>query len=398
MNIVIQKFGGSSVSTLDRIKTVASIIENTVLSGNRVVSVVSAMGNHTNELMSEAKSIDPFPNDRDLDLLLSAGERISMSLLSIAIRARGIKTLSLTGSQSGIITDDNHGKAKIHSIRADRIHTGIEQFPVIIVAGFQGVSQNTKDVTTLGRGGSDLTAIALAHSLNASKCELYKDVDGICTADPRTVPNAQKVDQISWKNMTHLSIGGASVLHTRAASLAQRFKIAIEFKNTFTPNQAGTTVKTEVSNHETFITKKTNQILIQIYFKKDKTPLMRCSHFLEKMGLAPAVFEVHYESGAYRLTFIVPHLVEEQLFRFLEIQVSTQEILRYHIEHKLASIALVGDSLGKLSRNTIRLIEHVEKNHFQAFFSSSLITILVPEYLAKKTMGDLHEILNGTQK
>lgn len=213
MGIVVQKYGGSSVADLDRIQRVADRVAATRAAGHGVVVVVSAMGDTTDELLGLARRVTENPSRRELDMLLSAGERISMALLSLALNARGVPALSFTGSQSGIITNDVHTNARIVEVRPYRVQDELAQGKVVIVAGYQGVSYK-KEVTTLGRGGSDTTAVALAAALDAERCEIYSDVDGVYSADPRQVPEARRLAEISYEEMQELAeaeIGRAHV-------------------------------------------------------------------------------------------------------------------------------------------------------------------------------------------
>lgn len=264
--LVVQKYGGTSVGSIDRIKHVARHIAESVQRGDNVVAVISAMGDQTDELLSMAHAISSNPPRRELDMLLTAGERIAMALVSIALNDIGQKAVSLTGSQSGIITDTVHGNARISRIGAHRIEENLATGQVVIIAGFQGVSAESKEITTLGRGGSDLSAIALAATLNARVCQLYKDVDGVCSADPRLVPHAQILKSISWDAMTEMAWAGASVLHPRGAHLAQKFKIPVEIRSSFHLDRPGTLVFGS-ETMERFvvqaITHKTNMTLIK---------------------------------------------------------------------------------------------------------------------------------------
>lgn len=239
MGLVVQKYGGTSVATIERIKAVAEHVHATVRSGAQAVVVVSAMGQQTDELLDLALQISKNPPRRELDMLLTVGERISMSLLSIALHQRGVPSVSLTGSQSGILTDEVHGNARIQTVLGDRIKAGLSRQNVIIVAGFQGMSAQSKEITTLGRGGSDLTAVALAHALKADSCEIYKDVDGVFSADPRDVPSAKLIRNLSWDEMSDLCWGGSSVIHARALFLAQKFQIPIEVRSSFNLDRPG---------------------------------------------------------------------------------------------------------------------------------------------------------------
>ena len=237
MGIVVQKYGGSSVADAAGIKRVAQRIVNTRKAGHDVVVVVSAMGDTTDELRDLAEQVTPLPPPRELDMLLTAGERISMALVAMAIAQLGHKAQSFTGSQAGVITDSVHGKAKIIDITPGRIENAVKDGAIAIVAGFQGVSQDTKDVTTLGRGASDTTAVALAAALGADVCEIYSDVDGVFTADPRIVPAARKLDRVSHEEMLEMAASGAKILHLRCVEYARRYDMPIHVRSSFSQTE-----------------------------------------------------------------------------------------------------------------------------------------------------------------
>jgi aspartate kinase len=239
VGIVVQKYGGSSVADATGIKRVAQRIVSTRRAGHDVVVVVSAMGDTTDELRDLAEQVTPLPPPRELDMLLTAGERISMALLAMAIAQLGHKAQSFTGSQAGVITDSAHGRAKIIDITPGRIEASIRDGAIAIVAGFQGVSQDTKDITTLGRGASDTTAVALAAALGAEVCEIYTDVAGVFTADPRIVPTARKLDRVSTEEMLELAASGAKILHLRCVEYARRYDVPIHVRTSF-DTQTGT--------------------------------------------------------------------------------------------------------------------------------------------------------------
>ncbi|MFL5320095.1 MAG: aspartate kinase [Myxococcaceae bacterium] len=232
MPIVVQKFGGSSVADVEKIRKVARRVKEKRDSGYQVVVVVSAMGDTTDELLQLAKQVSPDPPRRELDMLLTCGERISMALLSMALNESGVQAISFTGSQSGIITNDAHAQARIVEVRPYRIFDELSNGKVVIVAGYQGVSYK-REVTTLGRGGSDTTAVALAAALNAEACEIYSDVDGVFSADPRVVPDAKKLAELSHDEMQELATAGAKVLNAQAVEFAKSRGIVILAKSTF---------------------------------------------------------------------------------------------------------------------------------------------------------------------
>ena len=242
MGIVVQKYGGSSVADASGVKRVAQRIVATKREGHDVVVVVSAMGDTTDELLDLANQVSPLPSPRELDMLLTAGERISMALLAMAITNLGHEARSFTGSQAGVITDSAHGKAKIIDVTPGRIEQAVAEGAIAIVAGFQGVSQSSKDITTLGRGGSDTTAVALAAALGAEVCEIYTDVDGVFTADPRILPGAaRRIPMISYEEMLELAASGAKILHLRCVEYARRHNMAIHVRSSFS-HKTGTWV------------------------------------------------------------------------------------------------------------------------------------------------------------
>ncbi|WP_330344862.1 aspartate kinase [Streptomyces longwoodensis] len=244
MGLVVQKYGGSSVADAEGIKRVAKRIVEAKKNGHQVVAVVSAMGDTTDELIDLAEQVSPIPAGRELDMLLTAGERISMALLAMAIKNLGHNAQSFTGSQAGVITDSVHNKARIIDVTPGRIRDSLDVGNIAIVAGFQGVSQDTKDITTLGRGGSDTTAVALAAALDAEVCEIYTDVDGVFTADPRVVKKAKKIDWISFEDMLELAASGSKVLLHRCVEYARRYNIPIHVRSSFSGLQ-GTWVSSE---------------------------------------------------------------------------------------------------------------------------------------------------------
>jgi aspartate kinase len=247
MALVVQKYGGSSVADAEGIKRVAKRIVATRQAGNQVVVVVSAMGDTTDELIDLANQVTPAPPGRELDMLLTSGERISMALLAMAIATLGMEARSFTGSQAGVITDDVHGRARIIDVTPGRISSAIGEGAIPIVAGFQGVSQTTKDITTLGRGGSDTTAVALAAALHADVCEIYTDVDGVFTEDPRLVAGARRIARISYEEMLEMAACGAKVLMPRCVEYARRYGLPIHVRSSFS-DKIGTWVSQQSGN------------------------------------------------------------------------------------------------------------------------------------------------------
>ncbi|MEP6666684.1 MAG: aspartate kinase [Nocardioidaceae bacterium] len=290
MGIVVQKYGGSSVADAQGIKRVAQRIVATKKAGNDVCVVVSAMGDTTDELRDLAEQVSPLPPGRELDMLLTAGERISMALLAMAIANLGQTARSFTGSQAGVITDSAHGRAKIIDITPGRIENALAQGDVAIVAGFQGVSMDTKDITTLGRGASDTTAVALAAALKAGVCEIYTDVDGIFTADPRIVPTARQIPRVSYEEMLELCASGAKVLHLRCVEYARRYNVRIHVRSSFS-QKTGTWV-TDSSEVETV-----EQAIISGVAHDRSEAKITVVGVPDKVGEAARIFEALATSG-----------------------------------------------------------------------------------------------------
>ena len=248
MSLIVQKFGGSSVADADKLRNVARIITDTYKKGNRVVAVLSAQGDTTDDLIEKAREINPRASKREMDMLLSTGEQISCSLCAMAIEAMGVPVVSLTGWQAGFRTNSGYGNARIKRVRAERIEEELDKNRIVIVTGFQGINKYS-DITTLGRGGSDTSAVAIAAALHADLCQIYTDVDGVYTADPRCVKGARKLDEITYDEMLELATLGAQVLHNRSVEMAKRYGVNLEVLSSFS-GKSGTKVKEVVKKME----------------------------------------------------------------------------------------------------------------------------------------------------
>src|SRR5437867_3513057 len=272
MALIVQKYGGTSVANTDRIKNVAARVAKYRAKGDQIVVIVSAMSGVTDNLITLAKEIMPLPNEREMDVLLATGEQTTIALTAIALHAMGLPAVSLTGAQAGIVTDGVHTKAKIQNITPKRIHELLDEGHVVIVAGFQGQT-NEGQITTLGRGGSDLTAIALAAALKADLCQIYTDVDGVYTADPRVVPGAKKLKEISYDEMLELASRGAKVMQSRSVEFAKKFGVVFEVRSSLNDNP-GTIVKEETANMEGVVVRGVsldkNQAKVTIVAVSDK--------------------------------------------------------------------------------------------------------------------------------
>jgi aspartate kinase len=291
--LVVQKYGGSSVADADGIKRVAQRIVATRKAGHSVVVVVSAMGDTTDELLDLAAQVSPLPPGRELDMLLTAGERISMALLAMAIANLGLEARSFTGSQAGVITDSTHGKARIIDVTPGRITGALADGAIPIVAGFQGVSQNSKDVTTLGRGGTDTTAVALAAALEADICEIYTDVDGVFTADPRIVRTARRIPWISYEEMLEMAACGAKILQLRCVEYARRYGMPIHVRSSFS-NRTGTTISE--ANEETEAAGVEQAIISGVAHDRSEAKITVAA-VPDKVGVAAQIFRIVAAAG-----------------------------------------------------------------------------------------------------
>ena len=362
MGLIVAKFGGSSVADAAGILRVAKRIVDIKRAGHQVVAVVSAMGDTTDDLIDLAQQVSPNPPSRELDMLLTAGERISMAVLAMAINDLGFEARSYTGSQAGLITDSAHGKARIVDVTPGRIQEALHENAIPIVAGFQGVSQDTKDITTLGRGGSDLTAVALAAALYADVCEIYTDVDGIFSADPRIAPKARQVPRITYDEMMELAAAGAKVLHLRCVEYAKRFDLPIHVRSSFSDKE-GTFVIADLDNQSKL------EKLSKVGAIMEQPIIAGVAHDLgdakitvvgvpDRPGMAAAIFQavanaginmdmivqnasVH-KSSATDLTFTCPRgdaAKAELALRRIEKEVPFQDI---ETDDDIAKISLVG--------------------------------------------------------
>ena len=345
MAIVVQKFGGTSLADSERIKAVADRVESTRRNGDDVVVVVSAMGETTDQLVALAAELSDDPSPREMDMLLSAGERISMALLAITLNSRGIPAVSYTGSQAGILTDSSHGSAKILDIQGTRVRDSLAEGRVVIVAGFQGVDPESKEVTTLGRGGSDATAVALAAALGADTVEIYTDVDGVFTADPRIVPDATKLVEVPFDEMLELSAGGAGVVMSRAVEFGRRFEIPIHVRSSFHDGE-GTWIRESAME----------QAIVSGIAHDRSEAKVTVNRVPDRPGVAAALFGALAEAGvnvdmivqnvshdgSTDISFTVPriHVAEaERISKHIAVDIGAQSV---DVDTDVAKISLVG--------------------------------------------------------
>lgn len=345
--LIVQKYGGTSVANVERIKSVAERVSEAVKKGNKVVVVVSAMAGETDKLINTAYQITQNPSEREMDLLLSSGERITSALTAMAIEELGHKAIALTGRQMGIFTDAVHTKAKIERIAGDRAKNALDEGYVVVVAGFQGITE-TEDVTTLGRGGSDLSAVAIAHALNADLCEIYTDVDGVYTADPRIVPNAKKLDKISYEEMLELASLGSKVLQTRSVEFAMKYAVPVVVRSSFNDNPGTLVIKEDEDMEKVVVSgiaHDVNQAKITVMGVPDK-PGIAARLF---KGIADAnvvvdmiVQNISSDGKATDISFTVPKTDSKKTLRLTEEIASELGARGVDLREDIAKISIVG--------------------------------------------------------
>jgi aspartate kinase len=344
--IIVQKYGGTSVGSVERIQAVADRVVAAREAGNDVVVVVSAMGHTTDELLAMASEIAPIPDPRELDMLLTAGERIAMSLLGIAINARGCRAASYTGSQAGIMTNHEHGKARIVEIRPKRIIEALEAGNVVVLAGFQGLSVSQFEITTLGRGGSDLTAVAMAAAVGADVCEIYTDVEGVFTTDPRRVPTARKLEVVSYDEMLEMAAAGANVLQSRSVEYARRHGVKLHVRSAF-DDAPGTWVQ-EVADMEGVLisgvaldTGEAKVTLERVPDRPGVAALVFTAIAQDAISIDMIVQNISH-AGATDLSFTAPLTDIARLQSVMERIVKEIGAERFTMDQDIAKISLIG--------------------------------------------------------
>jgi aspartate kinase len=376
--VIVQKYGGSSVADVERIQRVAARVADTRAQGHQVVVVVSAMGDTTDDLLALARKVSPDPHRRELDMLLTAGERISMALLGMALHARGVEAVSFTGSQSGIITDGAHTNARILEVRPVRILEELGKGRVVIVAGYQGVSRE-KEVTTLGRGGSDTTAVALAAALSAEVCEICSDVDGVYTADPRVVPAWQRLSDLSHEEMQELALSGARVLNAQAVEFARDRGIVIHAHSTFAPGP-GTRILPRATR-ELRISGVAQDPDLLVVRGEDGSTLLDLLH---KHGAWPR--ELWLDGGSARLALVSLENVHGAPV-LLDALRATPGVT---VEDGLAQVSVVGSGIGGSRDELSRALRAAQVTPRAVLVSPLRISLLVPRAEAGDCVRRLH--------
>jgi aspartate kinase len=402
MALVVQKFGGTSVGTPERIQLVAKRIAQTHAQGDQLVVVVSAMGHTTDELIDLAHRVSKRPPNREMDMLLTTGERISMALLSMALADLKVPALSLTGSQTGIITDQSHRRARIRRILGDRVKSALQLGSVVIVAGFQGVSE-TKEITTLGRGGSDTTAVALAVALRAEKCEIYTDVDGVYSADPRIVKQAKFWKKIPHDLMVEMATRGAGVLHPRSVELAKQFNVPLCVKNSLNEHE-GTTVISRESKQQnqgmedfqvTGVTADSSRFLIHVTLAR---PTALSSLWDRAAQAHLPILTPNFADGEVR--FFSDRDGEMEWRKHFEELVKDGFVKKYEVLSEIVPLSVVGDRFSQDGSALQQVVETLARHdiHVTLGVASSLaITVAVPKSRAVESVQALHaEFLEGS--
>ena len=397
MNLIVQKFGGTSVENPETLKIVAQKIIDCKSKGNEVVVVVSAMGSSTDELIDLANELSDTPSPREMDMLLSAGERITMSLLAMHLNNLGYESFSLTGSQAGITTTSRHGMAEIENISGERVKEGINEGKIVIVAGFQGVNKETKEITTLGRGGSDATAVALAAALGAEKCEIYTDVEGVFTADPRIVTKAKLIEEITYDEMLEMASSGARVLMARSVEFGRRYNVPIIVKSTFTNNK-GTVVK-EKTMEEAIVSGVTHN---------DKEVKFTLFGVPDQPGIAGTVFGSLSEIGI-NVDMIVQNVSKESITDISftapsEQQKDVEDTLKniskqlnakgYDVDENIARISIIGAGMKSESGVASKMFKTLGNNKINiSMISTSPIRVscVISSNDIEKALNVLHE-------
>ncbi len=397
MKLIVQKFGGTSVADTSSLKIVAERIIDRKKEGYEIVVVPSAMGSSTDELIDLANELSEQPTPREMDMLLSAGERITMSLLSMHLNSLGHSSFSLTGSQAGIITTSRHGKAEIEEISGERVREGIERGDIVIVAGFQGFNRDTKEITTLGRGGSDATAVALAAALGAEKCEIFTDVEGVFTADPRIINSAKLIDEITYDEMLEMSSSGAGVLMARSVEFGRRYNVPIIVKSTFTNNK-GTVVK-EKTMEEAIVSGVTHN---------DKEVKFTLFGVPDQPGIAGTVFGSLSEIGI-NVDMIVQNVSKESITDISftapsEQQKDVEDALKniskqldakgYDVDENIARISIIGAGMKSESGVASKMFKTLGNNKINiSMISTSPIRVscVISSNDIEKALNVLHE-------
>ena len=398
MNLIVQKFGGTSVANAERVRHVAQIITDTYEKGNAVIAVVSAQGDTTDDLIAKAAEISDKPSSREMDVLLSTGEQISMSLLAMAIEKLGYPVISLTGWQAGFLTESTHKNARIKKINTERLQNELDKKNIVIVAGFQGINRYD-DITTLGRGGSDTSAVAIAAAMKADKCEIYTDVDGVYTTDPRIVPHAHKLDEITYDEMLELATCGANVLHNRSVEMAKKYSVKLEVRSSIHSDVPGTEVK-EVC--------KVEKMLIKGVAMDNDVTRISIIEVPDHPGIAFKIFSLLAakkinvdiilqsvgRAGTKDISFTVSTSQKEDALRISEELKSVIGAKEVTFNDNVSKVSIVGAGMLSNPGVAAMMFEALGENNINISMISTSeikISVLIEQDLAKKAVNAIHD-------
>lgn len=397
MSLIVQKYGGTSVGTVERIHRVADRVAQTQQDGHRVVVVLSAMSGETDRLLKLAHEVTTAPDERELDMLLSTGERVTIALLAMELRGRGINARSFTGRQVGIITDSAHTKARIARVTADRIREALEQGVVPVVAGFQGINERS-DVTTLGRGGSDLSAVALAAALKADRCIIFTDVDGVYTADPNIVPAAKRIDRISYEEMLEMASLGAKVLQTRSVEFAAKFNVPVEVNSSFKDGK-GTLVTKEDTDMEAVaisgVTGDRNQAKITIVGVPDRPGIAAkiLGPVAESQINVDMIIQNMSQAALTDLSFTVPRADLKKTVPLIQAVAKDIEAKSVSVTEAIAKVSLIGVGMRSHSGVAAKMFEVLSREGINILMISTSeikISCVIDEKYLELAMRSLH--------
>ncbi|TDK61528.1 aspartate kinase [Bacillus salipaludis] len=397
MGLIVQKFGGTSVGSVERIMNVAERVKDETILGNQVVVVVSAMGKSTDQLVKLAKEISPQPSKREMDMLLTTGEQVSIALLSMALNQKGLEAVSFTGWQAGIVTEPVHGNARITDVRTEAIESQLSHRKVVIVAGFQGITESG-EITTLGRGGSDTTAVALAAALKADRCDIYTDVTGVYTTDPRYIKGARKLKSISYDEMLELANLGAGVLHPRAVEFAKNYQVRLEVRSSMEKIE-GTIIEEEATMEQ-------NLVVRGVAFEDQitKVTVLGLANSLTSLSTIFTTLAQHHinvdiiiqsttEAGAANLSFSIK---TEDLMETLKVLEDHKELLGYEqidAENQLSKVSIVGSGMISNPGVAARMFEVLASNQIQVKMVSTSeikVSAVIEEENMLKAVQALH--------
>ena len=398
MSLIVQKFGGTSVADADRLRNVARIITETYKKGNSVVAVLSAQGDTTDDLIEKAKEINPHASKREMDMLLSTGEQISISLCAMAIEAMGYQVISLTGWQAGMLTNSAYSAARIKRIQTERIQKELDKNKIVLVAGFQGINKYD-DITTLGRGGSDTSAVALAASLHADLCQIYTDVDGVYTADPRYVKGARKLEEITFDEMLELASLGAQVLHNRSVEMAKRYNVNMEVLSSFSGNpgtKVKEVVKTMEKTHVSGVAKDKNVARLALVGLADQPGIaFKIFSLLAKYNInVDIILQSIGRDESKDISFTVARGDAEEAKRIMEENKEAIGFQRVELNDRIAKISIVGAGMANNAGVACKM--------FEALFSAGIninmistseikVSVLVDEREAERAVQAVHD-------